>query len=106
MELRHNIRQTIHYHPVENNSALGIIKIGLLQVKFCWVLDKIQNLGKFRSGVHSVNTYCVRIVVQGSCLLYGWKERHHQFTHNSVAAVQNNIIVAEFYHTIVHHYLS
>ena len=54
MESQHNIRQTIHYYPAENNSALRIIKIGLLQAKFCWVHGKIQNFGKFWSLVHSV----------------------------------------------------
>ena len=56
MESQRNIRQTVHYHPAENNSALGIIKIGLLQAKFCWVLGKIQNLAKFSSGVRTVDT--------------------------------------------------
>ena len=55
MESRHNIWQTNHYYPTENDTALGIIKIGLLQAKFCWVLDIIQNFGKFWSLVHSVN---------------------------------------------------
>ncbi len=55
MESQHNTWQTIHYYPAGNNSALGIIKIGQLQAKFCWVLGNIQNFVKFCSLVHSVN---------------------------------------------------
>ncbi len=42
MESQRNNRQTVHYYPAENNTALGIIKIGLLQAEFCYLTKFVR----------------------------------------------------------------